>query len=185
MEYLAARSKEILERSSQVVPIHLRLKRLKGPVNGVMLCDYETPNFKLSAGDSVLVLSNSASYPAEQSQTSESQTESRSELVTGTTTSEDINDHDPRLIDGMTTGPAVYRPPIPFRWERREDQTSGTESATYTSTSYLTESSIQGPSADKLQWHVRKPDGSVDGRVPAVCVWIPAPDLEARERSIA
>ncbi|THD21793.1 hypothetical protein D915_007526, partial [Fasciola hepatica] len=188
LEYLAARSREILERSSQVVPIHLRLNRLKGPVNGVMLCDYETPNFKLSAGDSVVVLSNSSSYPAEQSQTSESQTESRSELASGTTTSEDINDLASSHVDGVRgvpSEPAVHRPPVPFRWERREDQTSGTESALYASTSYLTGSSLQGPSADKLQWHVRTPDGSVDGRVPAVCVWIPAPDLEARERSIA
>ncbi|KAF8568146.1 hypothetical protein P879_08537 [Paragonimus westermani] len=200
LDYLAARSKDILERSGSVVPIHLRQTRLKRPVNGIMLCDYETAFFKLNAGDSVFVLTNSEST-SDETEVDSAHTESVTETSgtegttdqTNTTISEEIQDEE-RVGSVEQLGlshtshlkeRATALPSMPFRWEKQDESVTNTDSATATSSSYLTNSSYQGQSADRLHWYVRTPDGRTEGRVPAVCVLLPAPDVDARQRSLA
>ncbi|CAH8547347.1 unnamed protein product [Dicrocoelium dendriticum] len=183
LNHLAAKAGEILDRSSTIVPIHLRHAKLEHPVKGIMLCDYETPMFKLCAGDEVLVRTSS-------NEVGEGHPDVNEVATNGTSTvSESVHDEESgdlthqkpeRLQERMAKTPSR-----PFGWEREESTTVTSDSNTGVSASYLTGSSHRKPTADKLHWFVRTPDGYVESRVPAVCVLIPGPDTDACQRAIA
>ncbi|TGZ74762.1 hypothetical protein CRM22_000766, partial [Opisthorchis felineus] len=190
MDHLSSRAYEILKRAGSIVPIHLRQARLKRPVKGIMLCDYETTFAKLSAGDTVFVLTNSGlgeEGSTEYSATTGTGTTGYSPSThTESTTSEEIDDDSlaktsRRSTDVHPTGQTLH---AHFPLER-SDSSAASDLASSASTSYLTNGSYQGISAAKLHWHVRTPDGRVDCRVPSVCVLLPAPDIDAHQRAVA
>ncbi|CAH8484898.1 unnamed protein product [Schistosoma turkestanicum] len=204
LNYMVNRSKQLIEQSKSLVPIYLRTNHVKSPVNGVMLCDYETPKFKLTAGERIVIIDNMAggiqNKQKFQQRThghhdddviSEESNNITSDTMDTCETDNDSGSRTEEIDDRSTDSNSYLRCPKPRistlpSWNFGRGQTSDTgTTSTEQTTSTITENvSPLGQSSSKLHWHVRSIEGKVEGLVPSVCVWIPSPDMEAQEKAI-
>ncbi|CAH8841637.1 unnamed protein product [Trichobilharzia szidati] len=208
LNYMVNRSKQLIEQSKSLVPIYLRTNRIKSPVNAIMLCDYETPKFKFTAGERIILIDNMAggidgkkkfilrtTQKDDEFTVSGESTNITSDAIDTTETdiesgsrTEEIDD---RSSDSNTYNYLRYTSPristMPY-WNFGHGQHIGSteESSTEqtTTTTYTENVSPLGQSSSKLQWHIRSLDGKTEALVPSVCVWIPSPDMEAQEKAI-
>ncbi|CAH8507793.1 unnamed protein product [Schistosoma haematobium] len=204
LNYVVNRSKQLIEQSKSLVPIYLRTNRIKSPVNGVMLCDYETPKFKLTAGERIVIIDNMAGgvqnkqkfllrtgTNQEEDITSEASHNMTSDTLDICETDSDSHSRTEEIDDRSTDSNSYLRYPKPRittmpYWNFGRGQTSGSEitSSDQTSSTFTENVSPLGQSSSKLHWHIRSIDGKVEALVPSVCVWIPSPDMEAQEKAI-
>lgn len=190
---------KLLDMARRIVPVHLRVKPLVGPVSGIMLCDYRTSTFNLQAGQHVIVLANAAESEVSISESSGScscmasskraHTDRRPHYRSPTS---DIaccecdtqkNQH-PMSSDeqSFTSSTAVTEQTRCSTCtlggeigedEEYEDESSGIIDSQTRSTNSM---SCQ---CEHLMWKVRTPNGTLEVEVPAVTVMINETDVDA------
>ncbi|KAH8859897.1 hypothetical protein KSF78_0007080 [Schistosoma japonicum] len=202
LNYMVNRSKQLVEQSKSLVPIYLRTNRIKSPVNGVMLCDYETPKVKLTAGERIIIIDNMAGsleskeklihrtqVNQENDITSDESQNLTSDVLDTCETDIESGSRTEEIDDRSTDSNSYLRYPTPRistvpYWNFGRGESSGTTSTDRTTSTFTENVSPLGQSSSKLHWHIKSIDGKVEALVPSVCVWIPSPDMEAQEKAI-
>ncbi|CAL8072060.1 unnamed protein product [Calicophoron daubneyi] len=163
LNYLAGSACRILERSSTIVPIYDRLYPPKSPQKGIMLCDFKTPWFTISAGEQIIVSAG---------RLDRDNSNSRLEAYPLSTVEEspwsDLADGDDEVDQDSEVTLAAR-----CSFQR-------------TTPNHVLPMSSQEDSftrSDRLHWCVCSVSQKTKALVPSICVWLFVPDTQARERS--